>query len=63
MIEYEVSPHEGVGPVKLGMSRTKSRTARRMDPEVFDKGGWSLPCGDRLYPNTITTPTVDTSPP
>jgi hypothetical protein len=38
MIEFEVAPHHGSGPVRLGMSREEARKAMPGEPQMFRKG-------------------------
>jgi hypothetical protein len=39
LVEYEVVPHEGIGPIVFGMSREQSRAAMGTTPETFRKSG------------------------
>ncbi len=37
VVTYEVLPHVGIGPVRLGMPREESRSVMGEEPEAFKK--------------------------
>jgi hypothetical protein len=39
MVEYDIVPHEGIGPIAFGMSREQSRAAMGTTPESFRESG------------------------
>jgi hypothetical protein len=39
MVEYDIVPHEGIGPLAFGMSREQSRAAMGTTPETFRDSG------------------------
>jgi hypothetical protein len=39
MVEYELVPHQGIGPITFGISREQSRAAMGITPKTFRKIG------------------------
>ncbi len=39
MVEYDIVPHEGIGPIAFGMSREQSHAAMGTTPETFRESG------------------------
>lgn len=53
MPHYEVIPHQGVGPVLLGMTREESRAAMNVPPHSFRKGRFASTDTDGYLDNAF----------
>ncbi len=53
MVEYEIVPHQGVGPIAFGMSREQSRAAIGTEPETFRKSGQDDTPADAYYHSAL----------
>ena len=49
MNTYPVKPHQGIGPVRLGMTRTESQQAMGRKPDSFQKGPEGTPLTDAYF--------------
>ncbi len=53
ILEYEVVPHGGVGPVRLNMTRAECRAAMPGPPNVFRKGADDAVSTDAWHDNSF----------
>jgi hypothetical protein len=49
MVEDDIVPHEGIGPIAFGMSREQSRAAMGTTPETLRESGQDASETDAYY--------------
>ena len=53
MVEYNIEPHKGIGPIKIGMTREQSRKAIGLKPKPFRKSASDKIPTDAYYQNSL----------